>query len=114
MTKYTPEQIERVIELREAGKSFAAIQRLTGVHHCTASYHCLKLGAFPPGKTPKRHYKSPVPRGRRVTPDEEARMLELARDGLSAHRVSQILNRPINTVKHRLMVAAAIEEAAHG
>jgi hypothetical protein len=26
MTKYTPEQIERVIELREAGKSLAAIE----------------------------------------------------------------------------------------
>lgn len=114
LTKYTSDQIERVIELREAGKSFAAIQRLTGVHHGAASYHCLNAGAFPPRWKPKRHFRAEVPRGRPVTPEEEARMIDLARQGLSAYRVAQIVGRPANTVKHRLNVAAAIEEAAHG
>jgi lambda repressor-like predicted transcriptional regulator len=119
----TQDQIDRIVELREQGKTLGQIERLTGVKQNTADYHLRRLCVFPPGW---KHRGATLPCGsymrngyevKGFTPDDDARLEAMDRAGMRLTDMARELGRSHNTVKARLVALAnhaecASEEAA--
>lgn len=116
--KYTDEQIEQAAEMRERGLSFGVIARLTGMHEKSIHWHCLRVGADKP-----RDLRRPAPPRanyvrkdgkvvRRFKPDEDAKLLELAIQGVTISQMCKHLDRKHNTIIGRLRVLARNEARA--
>lgn len=112
MTKYSKDQIEQVLTLREEGKSLQRIEQLTGVHRKSAYAHCVRQGVYPQDRPPRR-FKGTVTRGRAVTPEEDAKIQKLALEGKRPGEIAEAVNRPFSTIRFRLSRAASIAEACN-
>lgn len=105
----TEAETDRIIELREAGKTEGFIAREIGCSEGTVSWALLKAGvdiyadrALPP--VPE-HPTTCVRGGhlvRRYTQAEDERLLALEATGLNVHRIAVTLGRRHNSVVGRL------------
>lgn len=117
-TKLTPEQLDRIATMREAGKSCAVIARVLGVSKGAVSWRCIRLGVDPPTAKPIDPYRGPMSysRGgvtvRRFTAEEDAQILQLTEQGVSRKRIAKLLGRKPHTVTTRLYLLARHEERA--
>jgi transcriptional regulator len=113
--RYTPEQIDRAAEMREAGQDCATIAAETGMTQAAVWWHCARLGAEPPGARYRERAPGPMvmKRGnhivRRFTPEEDRRMLDMRRRGLRVYQIADELGRQQNSVSNRLMALARRE-----
>lgn len=112
--------LEHAIEMREAGVSVRQIAREIGCSQGALRWQFLKLAVDPPKPPPvwpDYYLKVPqINRGNHVvrafTPDEDARLLELERQGLGDSAIGRALDRRPNSVRGRLMTLARQEERA--
>ena len=117
-SRLTQAELDTIATMRERGLSYAQIGRSVGMSPSAVSWHCLRLGVDPPKPSPLRpHYHllcSEVRRGNHVvrafTPDEDARLVELAKRGLSNTAIAREIGRKWNSVAGRLMTLARREE----
>jgi DNA-binding CsgD family transcriptional regulator len=114
----SPEQLEVVAAMREAGKSYGQIARRLGKHKNTISWCCLVNGIDSPkaSKLWTDGIKGPaeVIRGdyvlRRFTPEEDAELLRLEATGMSPAAIGRAIGRGRNSVVGRLATLARREE----
>lgn len=116
--KYTPEQIEQAVTLREEGKlTLGQIAAKLGMNTNAVDYHCRRQGAYPPGWTPPPA-TAPGPAVytdctgrtvRRFQPAEDQRMLKLRADGMRISEIARTMERAPNSIVNRLMTLAARE-----
>jgi len=111
--KYTQDQIDRALDLRESGLTFARIEALTGMCAKSAQRYCLLKNAQPPnppaaGKRPVSYLRNGV-LVRHYTGAEDRQLLEWDRTGVSRRAMARRLGRNPNSVTNRL---AALERRA--
>ena len=117
--RLTPEDIGRICEMRENGRTYAAIAKALECSVGAVKWQCLRNGADSP-----RTYRSPAaPRDfqrggrlvRHYTAEEDARLLALEAEGLGVCEIGRRLQRRHNSVVGRLAtLARAQERAANG
>lgn len=106
--RLTPEQLRRIVELRDRHWSMDAIAVELGCSFATIAYHLLKLGheLSRPAPLPKaRRSISSVRNGREVRPftaDEDRHLLEMARRQASYSDMARALDRRPHTCADRL------------
>lgn len=111
-----PHMIEKMIEWREQGRSFAWIAKQLGVSRSAINWQCLKYGVEPP----KRNWPLPAPchmpvvkRGnhvvRRFTPDEDRKLIEWREQGMRVCDIGKRLGRKGNSITGRLYTLARHE-----
>lgn len=117
MRRLGPEQLERMIAMRESGAPYSKIAAALGCSQGAVRWHCLRLAVEPPkGTRPWDRLKGPpvVRRGshlvRRFTPEEDARLLALEAQGLNNNAIARRLGRRWNSVRGRLMTLARRDE----
>lgn len=118
--RLTDADYQRIVEMRERGCTYEQIGRAIGCSAKAVSWHCLKLAIDPPKPRPLRpdyHLQRPiVKRGNHVvrafTPEEDARLIALERQGMSTNAIARALGRRWNSVRGRLMTLARREERA--
>lgn len=109
----TDEEVERIIDLTESGKSPRAVARLVGCSQGSVSWALLREGvdlhadrALPPVPT------SPIVqrRGdhvvRRFTQEEDAQLAALEAQGLKTYQIARRLGRQNNSVVGRMRTLA--------
>lgn len=112
-----PDQVERILEMREAGVTVEAIAAAIPCSVGSISYHCLKAGVLPP-KFLRPQIQPDVIRFRRgrpvrpFTPEEDAQLLALAKAGLNHSEIGKRIGRRPNSVGGRLMTLARLEAVA--
>jgi hypothetical protein len=98
MAKLTPEQVEQIESWAAKGKSGLWIHHKTGIPNATINYRMLRAGFDPwPGRPRSKKNQ----RGG-FTPEEDARMVELART-MAPHKIAQAMGRAKTSVLIRLM-----------
>ena len=108
MNPATPAQRDIIVDLRERhGWSIKRIANYTGLTPGTVQYWVNRLGAWPEGRKPPRQSRTrPYLRnGRLVRPftaDEDAKILEMRRQGESLSAIGRCIGRPHNSVLMRL------------
>lgn len=112
----TPEEKETIASMRERGCSYEQISRaLGGVSSKAISWYCLRNGIDPPKPPPLRpdhhlRYPTEMKRGNHIvrpyTPAEDAKILELAGQGLGNTAIGRRVGRAPNSVLGRLMTLA--------
>lgn len=107
----TQQQKFEIAEMRERGLTYAQIARRFNVSTSAVQYHCLEQGAVHPQRPLKRRPNQKIVRGRPFTTEEDERMLELSRRGMTPYRIAKTIGRPNNSVRTRLLVMALAEEA---
>lgn len=119
MSKLTPEQTLQIAELRERGWSYGRLARKFGVTDGAIHYHCLKQGALSPRSRGRLHVagEPPITRRngtvqRRFTPDEDARIQSLSRQGMKPAKIAERVGRAPTSVRMRLLALALHEEMA--
>lgn len=104
---------ERIVQLREAGRTMGQIASVLGCSASTVSWHCLRLAAEPP--KPQRPRVGLVSSAevfrnghvvRRYTTEEDERLLALEAEGLSLSEIGRRLGRRHNSIRARLMTLA--------
>lgn len=118
--RLSQEQIERAIAMREKVRSLECIGRAIGCSGKVLSWHFLKWAVDPPKPAPLRldyHLRCPtMKRGNHIvrayTPEDDATLLELERQGWTDSQIGRALNRRPNSVRGRLMTLAWREERA--
>jgi DNA-binding CsgD family transcriptional regulator len=109
---------ERMAELREGGLSNAKIAKQLGCSEGLVAWTCLKLGA-----EPAKLRARPLPdaivgpvemsRGnhvvRRFSAEDDAKLLQLSREGRRRSEIARQLGRKPNSVQGRLMTLARRE-----
>lgn len=113
------EQIDEMIEMREAGKSDLQIALHFAAQDTTISpqainWQCLVHGADRPAH--RRHRRNPAPppttyvRGgvvvRQFTPAEDRQLLELEAAGQTYSEIGRAMGRKSNSIRGRLMTLA--------
>lgn len=118
MTKMTPEQVDEMAELREQGWSYDRLAARYGVSPGAIHYRCLTVGALSP------RARGIIPGDRRrprpgfggsctpFSPDEDARLLQLARDGRPLATIATMLGRARTSTRIRLMTLELKSELA--
>lgn len=113
----TKQEIESIATDREVGMSLPAISAKYNCSQGSVAWHCLRLGADPPKAKPiDTRIRGPlvVQRGdhavRRFTPEEDKRLIEFERRGLSDTEIGKKLGRRPNSIRGRLMTLARHEE----
>lgn len=117
MRKLTDEKIQRLITLRERGWSHRSIATDLGVSPGAVHYQCLRHGAISPRQTGRRddaiartlHGRD----GRTFRPftaDDDRRISDLSRGGMSMNAIARAIGRPRTSVRVRLMTLAMHEE----
>lgn len=112
--KLTDEQIARICEMRERGRSYATIARVVGCSVGAVSWQCLRCGAEPPAAKP---FDPPKPfeyrRGnhtvRGYTPEEDALIIALATQNFPRTVIAKRLGRKPHSVLGRIMTLARQE-----
>lgn len=109
MTKLSQEQVGELAELRERGWSYARLAARYGVSSAAIHYRCLTAGALSPRSQGLRAGDDRKPLqgfgGLRhpFSPEEDARLLRLARQGEKMHRIAELMGRPRTSVRIRLL-----------
>jgi hypothetical protein len=119
MPKLTPEQIDEIAELRESGWSDGMLALRYGVSKSAINWHCLQLGIngcairIPATRRvgPLVTYRNGKP-VRKFTPDEDAKLLDLAERISSRKAIARELGRNQRSIVARLAALARKEEAA--
>ena len=107
--KLSPDQIEEIIRLREVKKKAPAlIAPRFGVSESTINYHLLRNGVDPWDH--ERANGARQPNG--FSPEEDARMLELGRAGLSPYHISKAIGRAKTSTLIRLLTLEVRAEKA--
>ena len=115
--RFTSHEISRIADLRYAGHSYAEIAEAVGSNVSTIKWVCLNECLEPEKPGPVK----PVPteliiilrngyQVRRYTQEEDARLIEMERRGLSLAETGRILHRKPNSVRGRLMILARRDE----
>lgn len=98
MARLTPQQIEQIEEWAEKGKSAQWIARHLDLKPSSVNYRILRAGYDPwPGRARSKNNQVGA-----FSPEEDARMLELART-MSSYRVAIEMKRPKTSILIRLM-----------
>lgn len=104
MSGISEEVRQRIVALGDKGWSGSRIARRLGLKNSlgAVNYHLLRAGIdpFPAGKTLPPHFR----KGNPFTPEEDARMLALARGGMAPHIVAKTIGRPRTSVGMRIML----------
>lgn len=121
----TEAERDRIIEMREAGRTMGQIARRIGCSVGSVAWLLLKAGVdphadrpLPPIPTEPVIHIGPRRSFRRFTAAEDARLLALEAQGLSLHRIALALGRRRNSIEGRLntlarrAARAEIQEAA--
>lgn len=111
--KYTEEQINQVLELRERGLSYGQVAIKTGVHYKSVQRYCLHNGVDAPGepmihKGPPEYFRN----GKKVTfftPEEDALIVKWDMEGMFRSEMAKRLNRAPSSIKNRLASLARQE-----
>lgn len=111
---------EIIAEKRSRGVSINTIARILKRSPGAVQWHCLIHGIESPRQMPPRTnfylFQSVVKRGntivRAFTPEEDARLVALDRDGLNYSDIGRALKRPRNSIQARLATLARREERA--
>ncbi|GJD92877.1 hypothetical protein [Methylobacterium iners] len=114
--KLTDAELDRLVEMRERGKTHAVIARALGCSVSAVSYQCLRLGV----ETPKPPSVSIEIRGplvttrngymvRRFTPEDDAQILAMEAEQRSVSEIARHLGRQPHSVRQRLMTLARRE-----
>ncbi|HEY8136234.1 MAG TPA: helix-turn-helix domain-containing protein [Methylocystis sp.] len=117
--RLSDDDLTTIVALRERGWSYVRIGKKLNMSSSAISYHCLRLAAEPP-KPAKcwdgvRGPATMVRNGfvlRRFTPEEDARLLELEREGKKVSQIAKALGRHRNSIQGRLMTLARRQERA--
>lgn len=114
--KFNKADYERWAEMRERGLSCEQIGRAEHASASVVSWQCLRLGADPPNAKPVRETivgPEVMVRGngvvRRFTPEDDAKLKELALARVTYSEIGRALNRPRNSIEGRLMTLARRE-----
>lgn len=107
MAKLTDEQIEQIEDWAEKGKSGLWVSAKLGIPPATVNYRMLRAG-YDPWPGARRHG---VQSGG-FSPAEDARMLQLARDGMKLARIAKTLGRANTSIRIRLMTLEVRAEKA--
>lgn len=113
--KVTDEQIDRMIKMREAGRSTGTIARIVGVSPGTVDYHCIRLGVV----DPNRHHLAPGRRAfmrngfpvRPFTLADDIEIQRLSREQVPVSDIARRVGRRPHSVQHRLYMLAMREDA---
>ena len=115
--KYHEDRLNQMMDLREAGKTYKQISKITGMHVSSISWYCLKFGIDHPDKTgeiKEKNYPMTCSRNghavRRFTDDEDKLLLEMDAAGKNYTQMGRRLNRKRNSIEGRLMTLARREE----
>ena len=111
--KYTRDQIETAARMREEGKTVGQIALKLGMSQQAVDWHCLREGADSP-KTRKNIVGDIGPmvvhRGghvvRRITAEEDQKLLELEAQGMTKSQIGRALGRRPNSITARLLTLA--------
>jgi len=107
--KLLPEQIAEIIRLREEKrKQPAVIAPLFGVTESTVNYHLLRNGVDP--WDPEKSNGAHQPNG--FSPEEDERMLELGRQGLSPFKIAKAIGRAKTSTLIRILTLEVRAEKA--
>ncbi len=117
--KLTDEQIGRICEMRESGKSYAIIARVIGCSRGAVSWQCLRHGADKPGATnTQAAHPFECKRGnhtvRRYTPEEDALIIALAIQNFPRTGIAKRLGRKPHSVMGRILTLARRENRREG
>ncbi|WP_312595739.1 hypothetical protein [Brevundimonas sp.] len=113
MARLTEQQIIEMAERREKGWSYGRLARTYGVTPGAVHYQCLRQGARSPNETGLQAQANPrvihlangrVQRRFSATEDQKMQSLALAGQGPSA--IARSLDRPLTSVRMRLMALA--------
>ncbi|MCC0807550.1 helix-turn-helix domain-containing protein [Methylobacterium sp. W2] len=117
--RLNPEDIERIIEMRERGRTYGVIARVLGCSESTVSYHCIRLAIDPPNprRLPPMGGRPPVVMRnghavRAYTAEDDARILAMDAEGASDSEMGRALGRRAHSVRQRLMTLARREARA--
>lgn len=106
--RITDAQAEEIVRLREDKKySLRRIASHLGLHTSAVQYVLLKAGVLPFNRT-----MDDPRRAGAFTPDDDARLLELARGGMATVAIARVMKRPRSSVRMRLMLLEARAEQA--
>jgi hypothetical protein len=118
----TRDQVDAICEMRERGYSTARIRRVLAregveISKGAVDWRCLRAGAdLPPERRPRTHSLRPGEtywRGdrpfRTFSPEEDARLLALEREGLRKAEIGRRLGRRPHSVTARLATLARRE-----
>lgn len=110
-------QIQQLITWRERGWSYASIATRLGVSNGAIHYQCLRHGAVSPHQrrctvplAPRQITASDGRIQRRFTVVEDQRLLALEATGRSYGQIAREMERPLTSVRIRLMTLALHEE----
>ena len=116
--------IDRIVEMRERGETYALIARAIDCSESIVSWHCLRLGVEPPTPgLPSEGIRGPLVverKGftvRRYTEADDVQLLALEAEGLSNSEIGRRMGRQPNSVLGRLYTLArrqARREALEG
>lgn len=106
------ELLERMLDMRERGRSTGQIARALGLTRPCVYWQCAVHGVWPADRPPLALARAYTYRrgGRDVTMttiDEENLMVELREQGVSLTEIARRVGRPYSTVKFRLSARAA-------
>lgn len=110
VVRLTPDQVQEICALREQGWGHRTLAKRFGVSTGAIHYHCLKHGAISPTQVGPNGVRPQS--GRAFTPDEDARLVELAMTGISYRAIAIKLARPYTSVRIRLLTLAMHDEIA--
>lgn len=112
--KLTLEQIARICEMREGGRSYGFIARIVGCSRGAVAWQCLRNGADKPGAKPlpdqdPAEYRRGSHQVRHYTPDEDALIIALALQNFPRTVIAKRLGRKPHSVLGRIMTLARRE-----
>jgi hypothetical protein len=119
--RLTDADYELMAEMRGRGCSYEQIGRKIGCSSSAVSWHCLRLAIDPPKPRALKlnyHLVAPMKRGNHIvrpySPEEDAKIVALERQGKSDTEIGRELGRKANSIRGRLMTLARREERAEG
>lgn len=112
--KYTDEQINKAMNLREKGLSYSCIGRMTKMNPKSVQRYCLINGAESPNSNGNVYYgPSSYVRGNQVitlfSKEDDQQMLDMAMAGVSRNEIARRLGRAHSSVRNRLASLARQE-----
>lgn len=115
--KLSADQVAEIARLRETGWSYKRLADRFNVSPGAIHYQCLREGALSPRAQPRRTAMAGMvitgPSGRvqrRFSAEEDATLLALRGAGMSMLAVARAMDRPITSVRIRVMTLALDEE----
>ena len=107
----TEAQLDEMTDLREGGATLAAIAHHftaagTAITATTIAWQCLRLGVVPPSYTPASLGRGCGGQGRPYLPEDDDRLLDLERQGLSKREMAKAMGRNRSSIIARLYTLA--------